>query len=171
MAGGLVTPICPDQSKYMSIQIDTNTQIRVRQATREDLPALHGLVRELAEHLGEEEHFDSGLKQFKRDFADGFFHALVADNGREVVGMALYCYVYSTWKGRVIYLEDFVIGKRHRRLGIGQLLWDALMEKGRERGCSMLKWQVVERDEAAMRFYRKQTDIFEGQWLNGKVML
>ena len=155
----------------MSIQINTNTHISVRQATQADVPALHGLVQELAEHLGEGEHFKSELAQFERDFADGFFHALVADNGKEVVGMTLYCYVYSTWKGRVIYLEDFVISKRHRRLGIGQLLWDALLEKGRERDCSMLKWQVVAEDEAAMRFYRKQTDTFEGQWLNGKVML
>ena len=129
------------------------------------------LTRKLAGHLGEREDFTSPIEQFEKDFKDGFFSALVADDGTEVAGMALYCLMYSTWKGRMIYLEDFVIGKRHRRKGIGQLLWDALKEKGRDHDCKLLKWQVVADDEVAMRFYRKQDPVFEDQWLNGKVML
>jgi GNAT superfamily N-acetyltransferase len=145
--------------------------IQIRQATLNDIPALHSLVAELASHLGEADHFTSTVDRFEKDFQDNFFHAIVADNGEEIVGMALYCFVYSTWKGRMIYLEDFVISKRHRRQGIGQLLWDALLQRGRDRDCAMLKWQVVADDAAAMRFYNKQNPVFEDQWLNGKVML
>lgn len=145
--------------------------IQIRQATVDDIPALHGLVAELANHLGEERHFEATVETFKKDFQDGFFHAIVAENEVEVVGMALYCFVYSTWKGRMIYLEDFVISKRYRRLGIGQQLWDELLERGRGNDCTILKWQVVADDAAAMRFYRKQNPVFEDQWLNGKVML
>ncbi len=145
--------------------------IHIRQAGLEDIRSLHKLVAELASHLGESDHLTSTIEQFEQDFRDGFFHAIVADNGTEIVGMALYCFVYSTWKGRMIYLEDFVISKRHRRLGIGQQLWDALLEKGRERQCTILKWQVVADDKPAMRFYQKQDPVFEDQWLNGKVML
>lgn len=145
--------------------------VTIRQATVSDIPAIHDLVAELAVHLGEADHFTSPIEQLEQDFKDGFFHAILADRAGEVAGMALYCYVYSTWKGRMIYLEDFVISKRHRRQGIGQQLWDALKEQGRKRNCAMLKWQVVGEDEGAMRFYRKQDPIFEDQWLNGKVEL
>lgn len=145
--------------------------IQIRQATAADIPALHALVAELAGHLGDADDFKATIVQFEKDFNEGFFDALVADEDGEVAGMALYCLLYSTWNGRMIYLEDFVISKRHRRKGIGQLLWDALKEHGREHGCKILKWQVVADDEAAMRFYRKQDPVFEDQWLNGKVML
>jgi|AntRauTorckE5430_2_1112549.scaffolds.fasta_scaffold05586_2 GNAT superfamily N-acetyltransferase len=145
--------------------------IQIREATAADIPVLHSLVAELADHLGDKTDFTSPIEQFEKDFNDGFFDALVADDDGEIAGMALYCLLYSTWNGRMIYLEDFVISKRHRRKGIGQLLWDALKETGREHDCKLLKWQVVAEDEGAMRFYRRQDPVFEDQWLNGKVML
>ena len=145
--------------------------VTIRQATAADIPAIAELVAELATHLGEADHFTSPVEQLGQDFHDGFFHAILAERNGEVAGMALYCFVYSTWKGRMIYLEDFVISRRHRRQGIGQQLWDVLKERGRQRNCAMLKWQVVAEDEGAMRFYRKQDPVFEDQWLNGKVML
>jgi len=145
--------------------------IKIREATAKDIPAPHALVGELAGHLGDADDFTSPIEQFTKDFNDGYFDALVADEEGEVAGMALYCLLYSTWNGRMIYLEDFVISQHHRRKGIGQLLWDALKEHGRSHDCKILKWQVVADDEAAMRFYRRQDPVFEDQWLNGKVML
>jgi len=145
--------------------------IQIREATTEDIPALHSLVGELADHLGDKEDFTASVERFKRDFDAGFFDALVAEDDGDIAGMALYCLLYSTWNGRMIYLEDFVISRHHRRKGIGQLLWDALKDHGRSHDCRILKWQVVADDEAAMRFYRRQDPVFEDQWLNGKVML
>jgi len=145
--------------------------IQIREATAADIPALHGLVAELAGHLGDESDFTSPIDQFKKDYNDGYFDALVAEEDGQIAGMALYCLLYSTWNGRMIYLEDFVISRQHRRKGIGQLLWDALKDHGRSHDCKILKWQVVAEDEGAMRFYRKQDPVFEDQWLNGKVML
>ena len=158
-------------SSYFSYQIIPPVSVSIRQATPADLPELHRLVAELADHLGESADFETTLPQFTQDFHDGFFHALVADDGEKILGMALYCFVYSTWKGRMIYLEDFVINERYRGLGLGQRLWRALKERGRAQGCTVLKWQVVEDDAAALRFYRKQDPILEAQWVNGKVML
>ena len=145
--------------------------IQIRLATAADIPALHALVGELAGHLGDKDDFTATIERFEKDFNKGYFDALVADEEGEVAGMALYCLLYSTWNGRMSYLEDFVSSQRHRRKGIGQLLWDALKEHGRALDCKILKWQVVADDEAAMRFYRKQDPVFEDQWLNGKVML
>jgi GNAT superfamily N-acetyltransferase len=85
--------------------------------------------------------------------------------------MALYLFVYSTWKGRMIYLEDFVLSHDYRRQGIGQRIWDALLERGREKGCKLLKWQVVDTNTEAMKFYDTQQAIMEENWISGKLYL
>ena len=107
--------------------------IQLRQGTIDDLPAVHGLVRELARFERAEEHFIASLEDYRKDFRDDFFRVVVAEDttGKKVVGMALYYYSYSTWKGRMLYLEDFVLKPAYRRRGIGQQLWDALKETGR----------------------------------------
>jgi GNAT superfamily N-acetyltransferase len=95
----------------------------------------------------------------------------VAEHEGKVIGMALYFFVYSTWKGRMIYLEDFVVEESYRRKGIGQRLWDTLKERGRERGCKLLKWQILETNTEALKFYAAQDATIEEDWLNGKLYL
>ncbi|MEM6771420.1 MAG: GNAT family N-acetyltransferase, partial [Bacteroidota bacterium] len=58
-----------------------------------------------------------------------------------------------------------------RRQGIGQMLWDALKNKGRERGCKLLKWQVVDTNTEALKFYHAQDATIERSWINGKLYL
>lgn len=145
--------------------------IIIRQATPADIPAIHSLVAELADYLGESDNFVTTPAVYETDMADDFFHALIAETDGKVVGMTLYYYAYSTWKGRMIYLEDFVLSPKYRRRGIGQQLWEALKETGRKRNCKLLKWQVINSDEAAMKFYLAQDAIIEDNWLNGKLFL
>jgi ribosomal protein S18 acetylase RimI-like enzyme len=145
--------------------------IQIRQATKADVPALHGLVAQLSEYVGERHNFTATIPTYEEDFDAGFYHAVVAEDAGKVIGMALYYFVYSTWKGRMIYLEDFVLDPAYRRQGIGQRLWDVLLERGRERGCQLLKWQVVDTNTEAMKFYHAQEAIIEDTWLNGKLYL
>lgn len=143
--------------------------VLIRQATVADVPAIHNLVGELATYVGERHNFTATIEAYEADLAEGFYHAVVAEVGGEVVGMALYFFVYSTWKGRMIYLEDFVLNPDYRRQGIGQQLWDALLKRGRERGCKLLKWQIVDTNTEALKFYHAQNAIIEDNWLNGKL--
>ena len=145
--------------------------IQIRQATLSDVPALHGLVGELAEYVGERHNFTATVATYEEDFKADFYKAIVAEDEGKVIGMALYYFVYSTWKGRMIYLEDFVLSPAYRRKGIGQRLWDVLMERGREKGCKLLKWQVVDTNTEAMKFYQAQEGIMEDTWINGKLYL
>jgi GNAT superfamily N-acetyltransferase len=145
--------------------------IQIRQADINDVPTLHRLVGELADYVGETKNFTATISQYEADFKDDFYVAIVAVDGDVVVGMALYVFVYSTWKGRMIYLEDFVLSPAYRRRGIGQLLWEELKACGRDRGCHLLKWQVVETNTEAMKFYEAQEGIMEDSWVNGKLYL
>ncbi len=147
--------------------------VQIRQGTAADLPAVHGLVRELARFEHAESSFIATVEAYREDLKAGFYQVIVAEEiaaGR-VVGMALYNFAYSTWKGRMLYLEDFVVDPSFRSRGIGQRLWDVLKERGRERGCKLLKWQVLDWNAEAIAFYERQGAVIEKEWYNGKLTL
>lgn len=146
-------------------------EVIIRKAEKKDLPAIHGLVRELAIYEKAEPEFVATLEDYKRDFEAGFFEATVAEQEGEVVGMALYYDSYSTWKGRMLFLEDFVIAESMRRSGIGQQLFEGVLEEARRKECKLVKWQVLDWNEPALRFYDKNEAIIEKEWWNGKYFL
>lgn len=143
----------------------------IRKAHRLDLPHIHALVHELAVYEKAESAFTATLEHYQRDFDEGWFHALVAELDGKVVGMALYYVAYSTWKGRMVYLEDFVVKEEFRSLGLGQQLWDALLDESRLLEARLVKWQVLDWNEPAVRFYKRQEAIIEQEWWNGKLFL
>lgn len=146
-------------------------QIDIRHANADDLAAIHGLVRELAIYEKEEAAFTATLEDYHRDFADGVFESIVAEYEGEIVGMCLYFLTYSTWKGRMLWLEDFVVKEALRRHGIGQKLFAALQERAREMECRLMKWQVLDWNTPALRFYEKNEATIERNWWNGKLSL
>jgi len=145
--------------------------VRVRRGESRDLPAVHELVRELAIYEKAEEEFTASLQDYYRDFEKGVFHILVAEESEQVIGMALYYLAYSTWKGKMLYLEDFVVQEAQRRRGVGQMLFDALAEEAKQMGCRLLKWQVLDWNSPAIAFYEKQSATIEQGWWNGKIFL
>lgn len=145
--------------------------MQIRKATRADLPAIHGLVAELAEYERAPQEFVASLSDYEQDFEAGIFQALVAEESGVVTAMVLYHLAYSTWKGRMMYLEDFVVTVDRRGQGIGQLLFDAFLAEARAQGCRLVKWQVLDWNEPALNFYAKYEAIIEKDWWNGKLRL
>lgn len=146
-------------------------EITIRKASAADIPAMHRLVRELAIYEKAEDQFVATVEEYERDFDANVYQGIVAEAEGEVVGMALYYLAYSTWKGKMLYLEDFVVFEAYRRYGIGQLLFDAFLEAARAEGCRLVKWQVLDWNEPALRFYEKNEAIIEKEWWNGKIFL
>lgn len=145
--------------------------ITIRKANLADLQAIHDLVRELAVYEKAEPEFVASLADYQSDFEAGIFDAHVAAVDGKVVGMALYYMTYSTWKGRMFYLEDFVVQEEYRGHGLGQKLFDAFLQEARDRKCRLVKWQVLDWNEPALRFYRKNKAVIEKEWWNGKIFL
>jgi GNAT superfamily N-acetyltransferase len=145
--------------------------IIVERAKRTDLEAIHGLVRELAIYEKAEPEFIATLEDYYRDFDAGIFESIVVRVDDQVVGMVLYYLTYSTWKGRMLYLEDFVVLEAFRKDGLGQKLFDAFLERARELECRLVKWQVLDWNEPAIKFYLKNSAIIEKEWWNGKIFL
>ena len=141
----------------------------IRTATPKDLPFIHNLVRELAIYEKEENEFTATLAMYENDFADNVFQSIIAEVHGEIVGMVLYYLTYSTWKGKMMYLEDFVVNEKFRGRGIGKLLYDAFIQEAKDKKCMLAKWQVLDWNEPAIQFYTQNNAIIERNWWNCKV--
>ena len=145
--------------------------ILIRPAVEADMPSVHALVYELAVYENAPEAHVATVEEYRRDFRDGRFQSMVAEMDGNIVGMTLYYQAYSSWKGNMLYLDDFVVTESCRRYGVGKLLFDAFMEEGRRLGCRLVKWQVLDWNEPALAFYRKNEAIIETDWWNCKIFL
>lgn len=147
-------------------------QITIRKATKADIPSIHRLVYELAEYEKAADQMTASIETYEMDFDAGWFETLVAETDKkETIGIALYYKTYSTWRGRMVYLEDFVVQKDWRRHGVGQLLFDAFVAEAKKTGAKIVKWQVLDWNEPAIKFYKKNDAIIEQEWWNGKIFL
>lgn len=143
------------------------SEITIRPGKKTDLPHVLDLVRELAVFERAAHEVTNTVQDMERD---GFgphplFGFFVAENDHSIVGLALFYYRYSTWKGKRIYLEDIVVTERERGKGIGKLLFERTMQKTLEDGCSGMTWQALDWNEPALNFYRKYNSKLDGEWI------
>jgi GNAT superfamily N-acetyltransferase len=143
--------------------------IEIRSATKEHLPAILGLIRELAVFEREPDAVTVTDMQFRQFFDEGRFEAIVALNHAEVVGMCLFYEAYSTWKGKFLYLDDFVVTEKWRRKGVGKLLFDEVVRIACEKDAALLRWQVLDWNTPAIEFYKQYEAIIEPEWWTCKL--
>ncbi|PRY51735.1 L-amino acid N-acyltransferase YncA [Geodermatophilus tzadiensis] len=129
----------------------------VRPVRPDDVPAVVGLVRELADY--EEAAHEVRLTEEQLTAAlFGRSPALfghVAEAGGAVVGTALWFLTFSTWRGtHGIHLEDLYVQPAHRGTGLGRELLRTLAATCVERGYDRLEWSVLDWNEPSIAFYR-----------------
>lgn len=144
-----------------------NCQIRF--AEKADCPRLLELIHELALFEKAPEEVTVTLAEFEEaGFGeDPVWKAFVAEDEAGIHGMALYYIRYSTWKGKRLYLEDFLVTEASRGTGIGKLLFERIIEEARIQNFNGMNWQVLDWNEPAIRFYKKYQADLETEWLNG----
>lgn len=145
--------------------------MKIRKAISGDVQAIHRLIVELAIYEKAPNEVSNTPEQLAIDlFDDHICDALVVENDlAEIVGFALYYTSYSTWKGRCLYLEDFYVLPEYRRGGIGAELFTLVVEEAKKRGVKRMDWQVLEWNEPALAFYKKQQAILDPEWINGRL--
>lgn len=148
--------------------MDTNPII-IQKIGKEHLSACYSLIEELADYEKAPQEVTLSLEQFGKDLADGHFDAWVALKEGKIVGMALYFFAYSTWKGKTMHLEDLIVKQSQRRQGIGHQLFDYLIRTAKEEDVHRLTWQVLDWNESAIQFYDKYPATFDGEWINVKL--
>lgn len=145
-------------------------KVKILFASQSDLPDILNLVTELAIFEKEPNAVTATIEDYIKAFETELISAFVAKVDNQTVGMALFYDTFSTWKGKMLYLEDFYVQPHFRNLKIGSMLFDKVIQEAKDRGCKLIKWQVLDWNEKAISFYKKKNAIIEDEWYNGKII-
>ncbi|MAW31671.1 MAG: GNAT family N-acetyltransferase [Flavobacteriales bacterium] len=143
----------------------------IREGLKADLPQVLELIKELADYENAIEEVQITVEELEED---GFgkhplYYFLVAEEKNQIIGLSFYHIRYSTWKGKFLFLEDFVIKKEYRKLGIGSKLFEATIKICYEKNMKGMFWQVLDWNTPAINFYKKYNAEISSSWLNGKL--
>ena len=145
--------------------------IDIRKGVKKDLPQVLALIKELADYEKSLDQVDVTLEQLEKDGFDGHphYYLLVAEEKGEIIGVCFYFIRYSTWKGKVLFLEDFVVKEEYRRMGIGGMLFEETIRIANKENMDGLHWQVLDWNTPALNFYKKYNASISSAWLNGRL--
>jgi GNAT superfamily N-acetyltransferase len=140
----------------------------LRPAESRDVPAIAGLIAELAEF----ENLTHMLQLTPEKLHPHLFgpkpvvEALVGEvDGEEVVAFALFFTNFSTFLAKPgLYLEDLYVRPAHRRSGLGKTILTRLAEIAVERDYGRFEWSVLGWNEDAIRFYEKMGASVLPEW-------
>ncbi len=144
-------------------------EIIIRIGTKTDLKAVYGLIHELAIYEHEPNEPSNPFMEFEKDYENACFELIVAEFNKQIIGITLFHPAYSSWKGRTLYLDDFIISADFRGAGIGKLLFDYFIEEGKKRSVNQIRWHVLDWNEPAIGFYKKYPCTFDSQWITCKL--
>lgn len=135
----------------------TNHSLRIEPARPQHAAVLLSLVRDLARFEKLDHQVVASEQQLRDELGASrpVIEALIAWEGSDAVGFALYFYNFSTFLGRRgLYLEDLYVVPRARRRGVGKALIVHLASIAVERGCGRFEWAVLDWNQHAIDFYR-----------------
>lgn len=139
----------------------------IRRAVPEDAPVIHSLVRALAAYEREPDAVECTPESLAAQMREPRppFECLLAEDGGEAVGFALFFTTYSTWRGRPgIWLEDLFVRPEHRGRGAGRALLAAVGRIAADRACGRLEFSVLDWNEPAIGFYRSLGAVPLTEW-------
>ena len=139
----------------------------IRRATEADVPAITGLVHELAAYEKSSSLCTVGDEHLRRALfgAQPSVFAHVADQEGVVVGCALWFLNFSTWDGvNGIYLEDLYVQPAARGGGFGKGLLAALAAECVAHDYTRLTWSVLNWNTPSIGFYRSLGAQPQDEW-------
>lgn len=128
----------------------------IREGQKEDMKDVLRLVKELAlfeklpkeVEITEEDLIKDGFSDLPK------FKSFVAEERGKIVGAALFYERYSTWKGRIIHLEDLIVTESKRKLGVGKALYKSVLKYAYDLGVKRVVWDVLSWNKNAIDFYK-----------------
>lgn len=140
--------------------------IKIRRAVLEDMPRVLDLINELAVFENEPDAVEITISDLQND---GFgarpaFECFVSEVQGKVEGIALVYSRYSTWKGRILHLEDLIVSEKMRGSGLGTALLDEVVRYGNQLGVKRISWDVLDWNESAIAFYEKKGADVKRDW-------
>lgn len=141
--------------------------LRILEASRQDVPAILDLLRKLADY----ENLSAAMAATEQDLSNALFGpdrrawALLAFADSTPVGFALYFYTFSTFVGKPgIYLEDIFVEPEYRGRGIGRALLSRVAQVAYDEGCGRVEWSVLTWNQPSIDFYHRLGAVTLEDW-------
>lgn len=130
-------------------------QASYRFATRDDVPVILDLIKQLAEYEKAADQVVATEKLLHESlFEQRAAEVLLVEDGERAVGFAVFFTSYSTWLARAgIFLEDLFVLPDERGKGYGKGLLVRLAQIATERGCGRLEWNCLDWNQPSIDFY------------------
>jgi len=154
------------QPASMSAKV-MRSNFSIREATEADVPLILHFVRELAayEKLSHEVAATEDLLRQNLFSGRRSAEALMAYEGLDPVGFALFFHSFSTFVGKPgIYLEDLYISPKYRGRGYGKALMVHLARLAKARDCGRFEWSVLDWNAPSLDFYRSLGAVAMSEW-------
>lgn len=150
--------------------MNQNPDLVIREAAESDIPALLGLIHELAEY----EKLTHVLAATEEMYKEALFgerpvaEALMAFVDGKAVGYAIFFRNFSTFLGRAgLYLEDIYVRPQTRGKGVGKELFASVARIAKDRDCGRYEWCVLKWNTPSIEFY----DALGAESLDGWLMM
>lgn len=139
----------------------------IRKGIPSDMKSVLELIKELAVFEKEPEAVVVTEEDLIRDgFSENpLFHTFIAEVDEKIIGIALYYYRYSTWKGKTIHLEDLIVKEKSRGTGAGYALYSEIIKQGKRDKVRRIEWNVLDWNTSAIDFYKKSGAKVLDDWL------
>ncbi|MEU1984929.1 GNAT family N-acetyltransferase [Nocardia sp. NPDC019395] len=140
----------------------------VRRAEPGDVPALVGLVYDLAEYENARHECTLTPDQLHTALFGPapalFAHVALLED--RIAGCAIWFLNFSTWDGvHGIYLEDLYVTPAARGTGLGRALLAALAREADTRGYSRVSWSVLTWNTPSIGFYESLGAQVQDDWV------
>ncbi|WP_371345137.1 N-acetyltransferase family protein [Ancylobacter sp. IITR112] len=130
----------------------------IRPLEQVDLAAAADMIAHLAHHVrpGFRPGADAASLERYGPTGLGLFEAVIARRAEAAVGLCLYTYAFSGWRGRPgVFVEDLYVAETERGSGLGRALLAAVIAREAPKGCSFIKLHVDKANAGAQAFYAR----------------
>ncbi len=141
-------------------------KLNIRKTQVTDLSFVLEMINQLALYEKAPEAVIIDEAQLEADYAAGLFESLILEVDSQKVGMALFYFRYSTWKGKNLFLEDLFVLPEHRGLGLGKKVMQYLAAYALEQNCGRFEWQVLDWNKPSIEFYKTLGADIDPEWMN-----
>ena len=135
----------------------TIKRMKIRHVEEAEIPQLFALLQAKAEF----DDCPESLRATTTTLRDAIFserplaHALVAEVGGRLVGIATYYSIFSSFIAKPgLWLDDLYVYEEYRSRNIGRKLMERLCQIGHDGGCGRVDWHVSGFNERGIKFYR-----------------
>lgn len=143
-------------------------EIRIRKAEKKDAPKIAEMLVGIGalHHNGRPDIYKDNLQKYNESDILGILQDetspvyVAADENDAVAGYA-FCQIKEVKESKTLvgrkfmYIDDFCVDEKYRKMHIGQTLMQAVSEEARKMNVSSIELNVWEFNESAIKFYEK----------------